>query len=490
MALFNAGMFSGGGILDGLFPEFEGGTGNRGGFLPQELESLLAQQARDRAAEAFRLRSRVGGKFDPSLLPDYQPPDKGLENFLNPAPPQGWMVQPSQPAPPAIAQPVSTPSLQWSAGASPFQFTGMSSGNMPQQQPPRDFAPNGLDRNMTSLPPQYAQMDATDPRNLPPGYAPSPSALDQIPTNARLAGPAQQASVPSPDVGFGDRLTSAFQGFTNAKSPMQALGNLVGGITTGQRTDPAGIAQQNTKQAFQGFQQLFLSRGLPPAQANSLAMIAATNPKVAEEILKAPTTMEGARVNPYLGATGGNNMRPVTGDKAVDTKFATDYAEWVTGGFADVQRNVSDLQEAKSILKSGQSISGPYMGKIPESLEPIANPEGLRVKQIIANVVQRNLRPILGAQFTENEGKRIIEQAYSPHVSEAENLRRLEALETQMKTAAAQKQAAVDWFKSHGTLEGFAGKLPSVSDFTFNAPTSNSYGSMPPPPKGFVPLNR
>lgn len=358
MALFNNNMFSGGGILEGLFPEMEMGKGNRGGFLPQDLESLLAQEARDRAAQAFRLRSRVS-KIDPSLLPDYQPPNKDLENFLNPPPPQGWVVQPSQPAPMPQSQPMATP--QWGAGATPFQFGGLNGmgglgGNAPMAppQPARNLAPNGLDRNMTSLPPEYAAMDAT--RNQIAGYTPSPSIIDQIPANARPAGPAQRPMAPVPqeqDIGFGDRLNSAFQGFTNAKSPMQAFGNLIGGLTTGQRTDPAGIAQQNVRQAYQGFQQLFLSRGLPPAQANSLAMIAATNPKVAEEILKSPTTMEGAMVNPYVGQGGGNQTKTYLDfirQKNAAEKAGTTEGEKVATAQLDLPSAVAQANEQLRLL--------------------------------------------------------------------------------------------------------------------------------------------
>lgn len=489
MALFNNNMFSGGGILEGLFPEMEMGQGNRGGFLSQELESLLAQEARDRAAQAFRLRSRTS-KIDPSLMPDYQPPNKELENFLNPAPPQGWMVQPSQPSQAPQPQPMTPP---WGAGATPFQFAGMSGGNVPMTpqfpQPQRDLASNGLDRNMTSLPPEYAAMDAT--QNPLAGYVPSPSVVDQIPANARPAGPAQQAAVPIPssDIGFGDRLTSAFQGFTNAKSPMQALGNLFGGLTTGQRTDPAGIAQQNTKQAFQGFQQLFLSRGLPMAQANSLAMIAATNPKVAEEILKAPTTGEAAIFNPYLGPGGGsegvggtNNNSPQDRLSAFNMRKKADEEQGQALGKARATYFKDEITAKEAVAAVDRLLANPNLpsivglvgGRIPKEIMTEGQRGALAQHDQILGKAFMDAYAMLkgGGQITEIEGKKATEA------------------KIRMDRAVSEKEYRAAMIEFKEAVKEGAHKL---AEYTGNpAPwgKGNLSSSTPPPPKGFIPLNR
>ena len=219
----------------------------------------------------------------------------------------------------AQAKPQQTPAF--GAGAQPVQFAGMIPGAQPQPAPqaapmpqPRpqmqDIAPNGLDRNMTALPSQFASMDGTNPQNGNfPGYSPSPSALDAIPPNAQLAGPARQL-VPAPTQeapqsrgGLGDGFRGLMANAHNG--PIGALlGGFAGAAGMGEGTS-AQITERNQKQMFQGYQQLFMSRGMPQAQASSLAMIATMNPKAAEEMMKAPTTMEGAMVNPYSGAGAG-----------------------------------------------------------------------------------------------------------------------------------------------------------------------------------------
>jgi hypothetical protein len=100
----------------------------------------------------------------------------------------------------------------------------------------------------TNMPPQGQgeaaggpQMPAGEPQMPPQGmppqaYAP-PSAPIVMPS---LGGMAPQGR--APDVG--DRIQAAGAGFFNAGSPMQAIGNLIGGAITGQRQDPMGIAAQ------------------------------------------------------------------------------------------------------------------------------------------------------------------------------------------------------------------------------------------------------
>ena len=79
--------------------------------------------------------------------------------------------------------------------------------------------------------------------------------------------------------------------------------------------------------------------------------------------------------------------------------------------------------------------------------------------------MQRNLRLILGAQFTEKEGQRLIARAYNPSLSEQENAKRVRNLIKQMQSAAEAKASAARYFEENGTLAGWKGKLPSMRDF-------------------------
>lgn len=152
--------------------------------------------------------------------------------------------------------------------------------------------------------------------------------------------------------------------------------------------------------------------------------------------------------------------------KAIDTKFAEEYTQFKTaGGYADIQKGVGQLNEALKALRQTDSLSGPLVGGIPDAVLKFANPEAIAIRESVEEVVQRNLRLVLGAQFTEKEGERLIARAYNKNLSEAENAKRLSRLVTQIQQAAQAKMAAIQYYEQNGTLAGFTGKIPEIGDF-------------------------
>jgi hypothetical protein len=155
------------------------------------------------------------------------------------------------------------------------------------------------------------------------------------------------------------------------------------------------------------------------------------------------------------------------GQQAVDREFGKEYAEYVAaGGFSDVAKQVKQLEQVQSELeKKGNDYTGPAVGLIPDKARSFTNPAAVAAKNKVEEVAQRNLRLVLGAQFTQVEGERLIARAYNPSMPPEENAARVKALAEQIKTAARQKAEAADYFEKNGTLSGWSGKLPSVSDF-------------------------
>jgi hypothetical protein len=160
---------------------------------------------------------------------------------------------------------------------------------------------------------------------------------------------------------------------------------------------------------------------------------------------------------------GGSKLTP--GQESIDKKFADDYVSWKAGGGQDMTSQVAQLKPVIEALESGQPITGIQVAVQPDLLLAITNPKALQSREQVEEVVQRNLRAVLGAQFTEKEGERLISRAYNPKLAPEENAKRVRKLFLQMSTAAEQKQAMVDYFDQNGTLRGFSGKMPSVQDF-------------------------
>lgn len=151
--------------------------------------------------------------------------------------------------------------------------------------------------------------------------------------------------------------------------------------------------------------------------------------------------------------------------KAIDTKFAEEYTDFkVKGGFADIQKGLGQLEDAKKLL-SENNLTGPFVGQIPDSLLNVFNPKAVSTREQVEEVVQRNLRLVLGAQFTKEEGERLIARSYNPKLSEEENKIRLDRLINQIKRAAQAKVDAINYYEENGTLAGFTGKIFTMADF-------------------------
>lgn len=155
-------------------------------------------------------------------------------------------------------------------------------------------------------------------------------------------------------------------------------------------------------------------------------------------------------------AKGVLNITPA--QKAADTQFGKEYADFASGGFADAQKNIQQLQGVVNQLKQGAELTGPVVGRMPDWMKQATGQgQAIQAREAVEEVVQRNLRLILGAQFTEKEGERLISRAFNPTLSPAENAQRLERLLNAMNAAMQAKIAAAQYFEQHGTLRGFQG---------------------------------
>lgn len=151
----------------------------------------------------------------------------------------------------------------------------------------------------------------------------------------------------------------------------------------------------------------------------------------------------------------------------VDREFAKNYAKYLTsGGESDTGKMLAQLDEAIGLLESSKLATGPMVSAIPDGIRARAPgfEKGVRAEDYVKEVVQRNLREILGAQFTEREGQLLLQRAFDPRMSEAENAKRVRRLQLQIQQAAAANKAARDWFVDNGTLAGFKGRVFSKAD--------------------------
>jgi hypothetical protein len=184
-------------------------------------------------------------------------------------------------------------------------------------------------------------------------------------------------------------------------------------------------------------------------------------------------------------------VKLTAGDLQRDKDFAKSWTEFsARGGFADAAKQLGQLQEVLARLQSGEDLTGPFTGFLMSNAPPLAaayQQGAVSAKEAVEEVVQRNLRLILGAQFTEKEGERLIARAYNPSLKEEENARRLQRLIQQMLSAASATQQAGQYFDQFGTLKGYSAKLPSFADFDVTGKSEQAMAE--DVPEGINPLD-
>jgi hypothetical protein len=186
-----------------------------------------------------------------------------------------------------------------------------------------------------------------------------------------------------------------------------------------------------------------------------------TDPDAAAQFLK--QSQKGQTINNILPGQGSKGM--VEADK----EFGKEYTKFMMGGASDVQRQMAQLGSVIDDIDAGKPISGPGVGLMAlfgDTAQSIANPEAQSAKERVAEVTQRNLRLILGAQFTEKEGEALINRTFNPALGPKENRRRVRALLEQMNQAFNAKKAMIEYFGKNGnTLSGYKGEWVNPNVF-------------------------
>ena len=182
-----------------------------------------------------------------------------------------------------------------------------------------------------------------------------------------------------------------------------------------------------------------------------------------QEYIHAKASAGSSRVS--VNNVNGQQLTPL--QIKMDQQHGETLAAWQQGGSSDVRMMLSSLKTVFQAMDEGKKLTGPAVGLQPDFLLSLTNPEALDARQRVEGVVQRNLRLILGAQFTEKEGSALIARAYNPMLSVEDNRKRVYSLMTQMELAANQKDAMLEYANKYGTMRGFIGRVPKNSDFDF-----------------------
>jgi len=174
---------------------------------------------------------------------------------------------------------------------------------------------------------------------------------------------------------------------------------------------------------------------------------------------------------------------------ALNRAYAPEYLDFVQGGAGRGRAGIDTLSFAAKLLRGdSDALSGPYAGAIAQVpyvgrwLQAFTNQEGADVRDLIEYVVQEQLRPILGSQFTEREGERLISRLYNPNLEEWRNARRLEAFVQQLERAYKNRVDLAQFYRdNNNSLFGYEGPIGySADDFRFDDVDQDEGSGMSP----------
>lgn len=143
------------------------------------------------------------------------------------------------------------------------------------------------------------------------------------------------------------------------------------------------------------------------------------------------------------------------GEKALDKDFAKEYVEYSGPGHATIDKNLARLEDAKKALKNDRSLTGGVRGLLPDFVRNVTNEKAITTRDDVRAAAQGALKATLGAQFTEKEGERIMNQAYNEKLSPEANIKKIQAAIDEISKSKAVRDAQSKYFEKKGTLAGW-----------------------------------
>jgi len=204
-----------------------------------------------------------------------------------------------------------------------------------------------------------------------------------------------------------------------------------------------------------------------------------------------PDGTPGALLGPAPDSSGTNvTVKMPPGLNKVDEALGSMYAEWITGDTAAGEKNMTQLGMAINYMVQNPNMSGGFSGILPieiRSLFPNLKPEA-NTQQMMQEVVQTNLRKVLGAQFTAREGEGLMKRIYDPQQPTSVNVDRAIRLLKSVQEAAQAKDDAMRYFGRNNTISGYKpnfAMVRSLDEIIYNAGLSgvDVSGNAPQTPK-------
>jgi len=139
------------------------------------------------------------------------------------------------------------------------------------------------------------------------------------------------------------------------------------------------------------------------------------------------------------------------GQKSLDREFAKEYNKWSSGEGASARNQIQALKDVSDSLAAGEVSTGSTSGLMPDAL---TSKSLLKARSDVQSAIMSSLRAVLGAQFTEKEGQKVIKNTWNEQDSPQNNMRRINRLIDNLNAQADAKDNKSMYFEQNGTLQG------------------------------------
>lgn len=151
-----------------------------------------------------------------------------------------------------------------------------------------------------------------------------------------------------------------------------------------------------------------------------------------------------------------------------DKKFEQKRAEELAKGnvkFENMKKNNQTIGRVINLMQESGDISGWYNTVVPEGLKPLLLPNSTNAFDLIKSVIFLGLKESLGAQFTENEARKLVEASFNPALSEEMNIERLYRLRSEIERVFLNKYKVLNYYNKNNTLYGYTG-VDDLDEYT------------------------
>ena len=176
----------------------------------------------------------------------------------------------------------------------------------------------------------------------------------------------------------------------------------------------------------------------------------------------------------------GAAAKPSIGDQSADRQFGKEYSSFISaGGFSKMKTSMKELKNAMAEVKSHPEYFSGVTRWIGGKAEEMGNPGLVALRQKVQKIIQQDLRPTLGAQFTEKEGQGLMDRTFNARLNAKQVVKQLEDEFNSLNSIVAERERSMRHWEQNRTMGGYSAARGLISEPPENKENDNKKKAPP-----------